>query len=308
MLQINRKKILLSAGITAILFSALYFYQNKNTSAQIDETKNTSARITKTKKTSAWITKIKDVKDFTKAAVENKNLQYSQTWTFGRKVQKGWYLYVPLIQHTLETDAEPQTPEFAEKISEWQIKNNLIADGVLSRETLYSFVSYWQSRRTKPIILATEEQIITAPISNFYDPTRSVELLKVEKETFAAYKKMIDAAKADERLNLKFDGNGNLSEEEKVFKLISTYRSPEYQASLRKREPNAGRGQLAFVSPHFTGRALDIYVGGEPVTTKDFNRAIQIRTPAYKWLVKNAERFGFIPYFYEPWHWEYVGK
>ncbi len=298
MLQINRKQILLFAGITAFLFSAFYFYQNKNTSAQINKTKDTSARITI----------IKNVKDFTKAAVQNKNLQYSLTWTFGRKAQKGWYLYVPLIQHTLNTDAEPQAPEFAEKIYEWQVKNSLKADGILNRETLFSFVSYWQLRRTKPIIAAKEEQLLNAPISNFFDPTRNIELLKVEKETFAAYKKMIDAAKADEGLNLKLDENGNLYDEEKFFKLISTYRSPEYQASLRKREPNAGRGQLAFISPHFTGRALDIYVGGEPVITKDFNRAIQIKTPAYKWLVKNAERFGFIPYFYEPWHWEYVGN
>jgi LAS superfamily LD-carboxypeptidase LdcB len=61
-------------------------------------------------------------------------------------------------------------------------------------------------------------------------------------------------------------------------------------------------------SPHFTGRALDIYVGGEPVSTKDDNRAIQTQTKAYRWLVKNAAHFGFRPYFYEPWHWEYVGK
>ncbi|HZH32789.1 MAG TPA: hypothetical protein VEY11_18625 [Pyrinomonadaceae bacterium] len=26
---------------------------------------------------------------------------------------------------------------------------------------------------------------------------------------------------------------------------------------------------------------------------------------AYRWPVRNAERFGFRPYFYEPWHWEY---
>jgi LAS superfamily LD-carboxypeptidase LdcB len=51
---------------------------------------------------------------------------------------------------------------------------------------------------------------------------------------------------------------------------------------------------------------LDLYVGGSPVDTKDSNRAIQVNTPAYRWLVQNAERFGFRPYFYEPWHWEYV--
>ena len=46
----------------------------------------------------------------------------------------------------------------------------------------------------------------------------------------------------------------------------------------------------------------------EPVSTKDDNRAIQTQSKAYRWLVKNAGRFGFRPYFYEPWHWEYVGK
>jgi len=46
-------------------------------------------------------------------------------------------------------------------------------------------------------------------------------------------------------------------------------------------------------------------VGGEPVSTDDRNRAIQVNTKVYQWLVKNAESFGFYPYFYEPWHWEY---
>ena len=51
----------------------------------------------------------------------------------------------------------------------------------------------------------------------------------------------------------------------------------------------------------------DLYVGGEPVETNDSNRALQIQTPVYQWLVRNAERFGFQPYYYEPWHWEYTG-
>ena len=76
----------------------------------------------------------------------------------------------------------------------------------------------------------------------------------------------------------------------------------------RAASPNSGRAGLATNSPHFTGNALDIYVGGEPVSTKDENRAIQVETPEYKWLVKNASRFGFYPYFYEPWHWEYVPR
>jgi LAS superfamily LD-carboxypeptidase LdcB len=90
------------------------------------------------------------------------------------------------------------------------------------------------------------------------------------------------------------------------FKIISAFRSREYQEELRRRSPNAGSAGLAVNSPHFTGRALDLYVGGDPVDTNDANRAIQVNSPAYRWLIRNAERFGFRPYFYEPWHWEYV--
>ena len=109
---------------------------------------------------------------------------------------------------------------------------------------------------------------------------------------------MIAAAMADSSLNLKST--------DKFLKIISSYRTRDYQDRLRQQSPNSGRAGLAVNSPHFTGRALDIYVGGSPVDTADANRAIQVNTRAYQWLVRNAERFGFRPYFYEPWHWEYV--
>ena len=98
-----------------------------------------------------------------------------------------------------------------------------------------------------------------------------------------------------------------LAPAEKYLKIVSAFRSREYQEQLRRQSPNAGSAGLAVNSPHFTGRALDLYVGGEPVDSKDSNRAVQVSTPVYRWLVQNARRFGFRPYFYEPWHWEYVG-
>jgi LAS superfamily LD-carboxypeptidase LdcB len=117
---------------------------------------------------------------------------------------------------------------------------------------------------------------------------------------------MIAAALADPTLKLAHTSASELAPGEKYFKIISSFRSREYQEELRRKSPNSGSAGLAVNSPHFTGRALDIYVGGDPVDTKDSNRAIQVDTPAYRWLVHNAERFGFRPYFYEPWHWEYV--
>lgn len=245
--------------------------------------------------------------NFRQTALINEHLQFELEWDFGKKPQKGWFLYVPLIKKTLETSAEPDSAEFAREIRKWQKRHKkLNASGILDSPTLFSLIDFWQSKRIKPIRLAADRELFTAPIADFYDPTRAPELLKVEKAAYAAYKKMIRAAAKDKTLELKLDTDGNLSGDEKFLKLISTYRSPEYQAGLRKKEPNASRAQIAFVSPHFTGRALDIYVGGEPVTTKDPNRAVQIKTPAYLWLVENAEKFGFYPYFYEPWHWEFV--
>jgi len=57
-------------------------------------------------------------------------------------------------------------------------------------------------------------------------------------------------------------------------------------------------------SPHHTGRAIDIHVGGE-LSRNDKNVAYQRKQAAYQWLVCNAARFGFFPYKVEPWHWEY---
>ena len=168
-------------------------------------------------------------------------------------------------------------------------------------------ISTFQSQRMKNKSLPTADQLVTVPVSDCYDPSRPEELRKVERETFAAYKRLAAAASRDASLGLHVAADGELAPNEKFLKIVSAYRSQQYQDQLRKQSPNSGRAGLAVNSPHSTGRALDLYVGGEPVDTKDENRALQTRTPVYRWLVKNAARFGFQPYFYEPWHWEYAG-
>ena len=92
-------------------------------------------------------------------------------------------------------------------------------------------------------------------------------------------------------------------------------------------------GYKAFISPHMTGMVVDFYI--EPVktgdvlispsslsnnyviSTKDGDIKIedastyggvslryQAGSSAYLWLVENARRFGFTPFYKEPWHWE----
>jgi LAS superfamily LD-carboxypeptidase LdcB len=243
---------------------------------------------------------------FADAAAQNTLLRNDLLWTFGSKQQHGWYLYDLLIGRTLNLKPDASTADLAAAIAAWQKQKGLVPTGVLDEDSWMTFVSAWQSNRLKDKTPATHDQLLIAPPSDFYDPARLEELRQVEKNTYAAYRQMLAAAIADPALRLQHTSPTELAANEKFLKIVSSFRSREYQEKLRRESPNAGSAGLAVNSPHFTGRALDLYVGGDPVDTRDANRAIQVNTPAYQWLVRNAERFGFRPYFYEPWHWEYV--
>lgn len=240
------------------------------------------------------------------AAARNAQLSRELNWTFGNKQQRGWYLYTPLIKRLLNTKEDVASAKFALAVSRWQAKSGLKSSGVLDEETLYAMIKTWQDARLKDRTPALPAQLLTAPLPDFYDPTRAEELRQVERRTYAAYKRLVSAAVAERSLGLDHTRRGELAAGEKYLKIVSAFRSREYQEKLRRETPNSGTAGLAVNSPHFTGRALDLYVGGEPVDTQDSNRAFQVRTPVYQWLVRNAERFGFRPYCYEPWHWEYV--
>lgn len=240
-------------------------------------------------------------------AGRNALLSTQLNWTFGGKPQHGWYLYKPLINRLLDTKHDAASKGFASALARWQKKSGLLPSGELDEETLYAMIKTWQDARLKDRSAAQSDQLLTAPISDFYDPTRVEELRRVERTTYAAYKRMVSAAIATKSLGLSRRTRGELAPGEKYFKIVSAFRSREYQEKLRRESPNSGSAGLAVNSPHFTGRALDLYVGGDPVDTSDSNRTIQVETRVYQWLVKNADRFGFRPYCYEPWHWEYVG-
>ncbi|CAN5210740.1 hypothetical protein BH20ACI1_BH20ACI1_19080 [soil metagenome] len=249
--------------------------------------------------------KILNTPELSSAAAKNIALRQNLSWTFGGKTQNGWYLYHPLICRLIGVDINTSENDFADALANWQKSVGLPPNGILDEATFAVIVTKWQSNRLKKRGEASADELQIVAAADFYDVSRSEELRKVERETYAAYKKMVAAAITDKSLNLKSSG-GELAPDERFLKIVSSFRSPSYQAQLRQQSPNSGRAGLAVNSPHFTGRALDIYVGGEPVSTQDNNRLIQINTPVYQWLVKNADKFGFKPYFYEPWHWEYA--
>jgi len=274
---------------------SLLFVTTRATRSRVSETTFQSARLASSNE----------------PAKRNELLRTDLNWIFGSKPQRGWNLYTLLIGRLIDTKHEPASKNFAAALARWQKKSSLSPSGVLDDATLYKMIAQWQERRIKDRTPAQPGQLLTAPISDFYDPTRAEELRKVERSAYAAYKRLVAAAIAERSLGLARNPKGpkgELAPGEKYLKIISSHRSREYQEKLRRESPNSGTAGLAVNSPHFTGRALDLYVGGEPVDTRDSNRAIQVQTRVYGWLVRNAERFGFRPYFYEPWHWEYVGK
>jgi D-alanyl-D-alanine carboxypeptidase len=243
------------------------------------------------------------------AATRNVTLATTLEWLFGGKQQRGWSIYLPLISRTIDVDAAADSADFAQAVSRWQKSARLQQTGVLDRADWMQMIAGWQSRRMKGAAYPDASQLVSLPNSELYDPNRPANMRMVERTTYAAYKRLLAAAISDPSLGLKTKSEVELDGSEKFLKVVSAYRSKEHQDRLRREQPEAGRAALATNSPHFTGRALDLYVGGyDPVSTKDDNRALQTQTKAYKWLVRNAERFGFRPYFYEPWHWEYVGN
>jgi len=242
------------------------------------------------------------------ATINNSRLCTEMNWTFGGKTQHGYELYLPLICHLIGAESSFDQPDFAQALATWQRTTGLTPHGTLDQDTWSRMVATWQGRRVRNYGVANTDKLVLVSANHFYATDRPAELRYVDREAFEAYQQMVAAAASDPTLNLQITTDGQLAPEEKFLKIISAFRSPEYQAQLRQRSPGAGRAALAVHSPHFTGRALDLYVGGEPVTTKDANRALQTRTRVYQWLVKNAEKFGFYPYFYEPWHWEYRSR
>jgi D-alanyl-D-alanine carboxypeptidase len=104
-----------------------------------------------------------------------------------------------------------------------------------------------------------------------------------------------------------------------VLEAISGYRSHDYQLGIFERKLDRGQTveQILTVnaapgySEHHSGRALDIGTPSEPPAEESFER-----TPAFAWLTRHANGFGFVMSYprdnphgivYEPWHWYFAG-
>ena len=189
---------------------------------------------------------------FSAAAARNSTLRNEVNWTFGGKQQRGWYLYDLLIGKTLSTQQDSDGDDFAAAVASWQKKRRLSPTGVLDEQSFMAMVSQWQSDRLKNRAYAEPNQLTIAPPLDFYDPSRAPELRQVERDTYAAYKKMVAAAMEDPTLNIK--------PSDKYFKIISAFRSREYQDQLRRKSPNAGAPDLRLTTVRTLPVALWIFM------------------------------------------------
>ena len=135
--------------------------------------------------------------------------------------------------------------------------------------------------------------------SNWY----AYEGILVSKESYEAFIEMFNAAK-EEKLNLILNsGYRSYKEQFDVYKEFDQNYGEEYADNYAAR---------AVFSEHQTGLAYDIVSPG--ATGEDFEK-----TKEFKWLEKNAHKFGFILRYpkgkeeytgfkYESWHYRYVGE
>jgi D-alanyl-D-alanine carboxypeptidase len=101
--------------------------------------------------------------------------------------------------------------------------------------------------------------------------------------------------------------------------IVSAFRSVERQMEIVRTKLAAGLSldEILCVSAppgyseHHTGRAVDVNAQGLPLAA-EFEK-----TTAFEWLVKHADRFGFVMsyprqnrfgFVYEPWHWFFSGN
>ena len=221
---------------------------------------------------------------------------------FGR-AETGWAIYAPLIAHEAGTRCGPQTPGFAAAYARWQTAHRLNADGVV-KPAEFDLVRNALALR-RPFVQQTSKGLCPdAPAEATLAAAAPSETLwakpiRLREGALSAYRRMVAAARA-----------AGIAQGQ-VLKLVSGYRGPEEEAA-RCGDGGCNTLTRAHCSAHRTGLALDLYLGhanGQDATsTEDANRAAMAATPAYRWLVVHAGEFGFLPYPYEPWHWEWTGE
>jgi len=241
-------------------------------------------------------------------ALANAASVQAMEWTPFGAAEWGWETYLPLIRRELGVDCAPDSPAFAQVLAAFQARHGLPVTGWFDTATFQVFRGLWQERRPFVMARVRREPCPDPPplnqlgylVAEEEHADRLTRLLR--RDVLEAYRRMVAAARAEVP---EIAGNPEL------LQIFSGFRDPESDAARCAEQNNCDGLRRAACSPHRTGAAVDLYVGhvvGLGVDdTSPASRLHMTRGPAYRWLVANAGRFGFVPYVYEPWHWEWTG-
>jgi zinc D-Ala-D-Ala carboxypeptidase len=227
------------------------------------------------------------------------------TWApFGR-AETGWEIYLPLIQDEIGAACAPDTQGFAAAFANWEREHGLRADGVLSEADFQDLKNRVQFRREFVRFTADRGCPDASDVIAAARPEEGYagKQIHLRPGALRAYRQMAAAARAEVP---------EIAADPRNLTIFSGYRSPAADAERCRVEGNCNGIVRARCSAHRTGLALDLYVGQAPGygpdSTADPNRLHMSRTATYLWLVRNARRFGFTNYPFEPWHWEWTGE
>jgi hypothetical protein len=218
----------------------------------------------------------------------------------------GWEIYAPLIAWEIGTDCPPASPGFASALSRWQAGRRSGTGGAMDVATLQAMNQIWMSRR--PFVMISARACPSPPDSGNLAQAAPAEsyggkTIMLRPGALAAYRAMAAAARRE------LPATDTAAP---LFTLFSGFRSPDADAARCARDGDCQGVTRAACSAHRTGLAFDIDLGAAPGDRIDSadpaNRLFISRGSAYRWLVRNAGRFGLVPYPFEPWHWEWTGE
>lgn len=222
---------------------------------------------------------------------------------FGR-AETGWAVYAPRISAEIGTRCSANTPGFAAALGRWQAMHGARATGVLDPPTFMAMKTAWQ--RARPFVrmghMCPDPPPLPMLATARADESYGGKSILILPAALDAYRQMVAAARA---------ADPEIARDKRNFQIFSAYRDPAWDAARCAAENNCQGIVRAACSAHRTGFAVDLWVGRAPGlppdSTADANRRAMVATPAYRWLVANARRYGFVNYAFEPWHWEWTG-
>lgn len=238
------------------------------------------------------------------AAAANARSLNTLRWSpFGHE-ETGWEFELPMTAAEIGAAPVAQGVPFARALARWQVARGLPADGVFTPETFANLKAELQDRR--PFVRLRAQGGPCPP-----GPEEATLAWTTLEESWGARPNALrpNALAAWRRMRAAAQRDGVVTDPT-ILQVFSGYRSPAYDAGRCATEGNCDGVRRASCSAHRTGLAMDLVLDGvRPVdSVRDEDRLRLSRSRAYRWLVVEARRYGFVNYPFEPWHWEWTGE